>query len=109
VLVPQHGYLSALAGKAHLRAFDGGTRRDCSPARRRRGRLSDQFHQALATHEFGAVIVDKLDPWFGDELERDYRRREVAVKDPASFWPVTGRSQLGRSGSTCRASRIMTL
>jgi hypothetical protein len=91
VLVPQHGYLSALAGKrsfAHSMAVHdvmlAGRAADAA-------RLSEQFHQALATREFGAVIVDKLDPWFGDDLERDYRRREAAVKDPASFWPVTGR------------------
>jgi hypothetical protein len=91
VFLPQHGYLSALAGKrtfAHSMAVHdvmlAGRAADAA-------RLSEQFHQALVTREFGAVIVDKLDPWFGNDLEREYRRREVAVKDPALFWPVTGR------------------
>jgi hypothetical protein len=91
VLVPQHGYLSTLAGKrafAHSMAVHdvmlAGQAADAA-------RLSEQFHQALAARQFGAVILDKLEPWFGDDLEQAYRRREAAVKAPASFWTVTGR------------------
>ena len=91
VLLPQHGYLAALAGKpafAHSMAvYDVMRAGDPADA----ARLAAEFHQALAGHRFGAVIVDKLDPWFGDDLEREYRRGDRAVADPGALWPITGR------------------
>jgi hypothetical protein len=90
VLLPQHGYLSALAGKrsfAHSMAvYD--VMRAGSP--RDGARLVTQFHLAFANRQFGAVIVDRLDPWFREDLERGYRRRGAAIEDSEAFWPVTG-------------------
>lgn len=91
VLVPQHGYLSALAGKvsfAHSMAVSDVLRAG-SPADA--ARLTEQFHQAMASRRFGAVIADKIDPWFEEDLNREYRRGEAAVKDPGALWTVTGR------------------
>jgi hypothetical protein len=91
VLVPQHGYLSTLGGKrpfAHTMAvYD--VMRAGSPADA--ARLTEQFHQAFIGRQFGAVIVDKLDPWFAEDLERSYRRRGGAVGDAGALWTVTGR------------------
>jgi hypothetical protein len=90
ILLPQHGYLSALAGKrsfAHSMAvYD--VMRAGSP--RDGARLVSQFHQAFANRQFGAVIVDRLDPWFREDLERAYRRSGAAIEDTEAFWPVTG-------------------
>lgn len=90
VLLPQHGYLSALAGKrsfAHSMAvYDvlrAGSPKDGA-------RLVSQFHQAFANRQFGAVIVDRLDPWIREDLDRAYRRSGAAIGDPEAFWPVTG-------------------
>jgi hypothetical protein len=90
VLLPQHGYLAALAGKrsfAHSMAvYDvirAGSPRDGA-------RLVNQFHQAFANRQFGAVIIDRLDPWIREDLERAYRRSGDAVDDAEAFWPVTG-------------------
>ena len=54
-------------------------------------RLTAQFHQALDGRQFGAVVVDKLDPWLAEDLERDYRRSGAAVGNASAFWTVTGR------------------
>jgi 4-amino-4-deoxy-L-arabinose transferase-like glycosyltransferase len=90
VLLPQHGYLSALAGKrtfAHSMAvYDvmrAGDPRDGA-------RLASEFHQAIAGRAFGAVIADRLDPWMRDDLEREYRRTATAIPDADAFWPLTG-------------------
>jgi dolichyl-phosphate-mannose-protein mannosyltransferase len=90
VLLPQHGYLAALAGKrsfAHSMAvYDvlrAGSPNDAS-------RLVAQYQQAFAARRFGAVIVDRLDPWVTEPLERSYRRGGAAIADADAFWPVTG-------------------
>lgn len=90
VLLPQHGYLAALAGKrsfAHSMAvYDvlrAGSPKDAA-------RLVSRFHQAFANHQFGAVIVDRVDPWISEDLDRAYRRSGAAIGDGEAFWPVTG-------------------
>ena len=90
VLLPQHGYLAAVAGKrsfAHSMAvYDvlrAGSPNDAS-------RLVAQYEQAFSERRFGAVIVDRLDPWMGEPLERSYRRSGAAIADTDAFWPVTG-------------------
>jgi hypothetical protein len=55
------------------------------------GRLRLQFHQALVDHQFGAVVVDKLDPWLAEDLEREYRRTGPAAAAPDALWMLTGR------------------
>jgi hypothetical protein len=91
VLVPQHGYLSTLAGKrsfAHSMAVHDVLRAGRATDA---GRLALQFHEALIDHQFGAVIVDKLDPWLAEDLEREYRQSGPAVAAPDALWMVTGR------------------
>lgn len=90
VLLPQHGYLGALAGKrtfAHSMAvYD--VMRAGKPADA--ARLAAEFHQALSRREFGAVIADRLDPWIRIDLEAEYRRIGPAVAEADAFWPLTG-------------------
>jgi hypothetical protein len=91
VLVPQHGYLATLGGKrpfAHSMAVSD-VMRAGRPADA--ARLWAQFHEALTARRFGAVIVDKLDPWFAEPLEREYQRSGRAVGNPDALWTVTGR------------------
>jgi hypothetical protein len=91
VFVPQHGYLATLAGKrpfAHSMAvYD--VMRAGSPVDA--ARLTAQFHQALVGRQFGAVVVDKLDPWLAEDLEREYRRGGRAVGAEDALWMLTGR------------------
>jgi hypothetical protein len=54
-------------------------------------RLTAQFHQALIDRQFGAVIVDKVDPWLAEDLEREYRRGGRAAETPDALWMVAGR------------------
>ena len=56
-------------------------------------RLAAEFHQALAGHRFGAVIVDK----HRSVARRRFGARRTAGATgpspiPARFWPVTGRA-----------------
>jgi hypothetical protein len=91
VFVPQHGYLSTLGGKrpfAHSMAVSD-VMRAGQPADA--ARLTEQFHQALIARQFGAVIVDKLDPWLAEDLERAYRRGGRAADTPDALWMVAGR------------------
>jgi hypothetical protein len=55
-----------------------------------RDRLLNEFHRAFAERQFGAVIVDRIDPWISEDLAREYRRSEHLVSDAETFWPVTG-------------------
>jgi hypothetical protein len=91
VFLPQHGYLATLGGKrafAHTMAvYD--VMRAGSPADA--ARLTAQFHRALIGRQFGAVIVDKLDPWFAEDLEHGYRRNGGAIESAGALWTVTGR------------------
>lgn len=90
VFLPQHGYLPALAGKqtfAHSMAVYDITRAGNAADR---DRLLNEFHQAVVDRKFGAVIVDRVDPWFSEDLARAYRRSGHLVSDAEIFWPVTG-------------------
>lgn len=91
VFVPQHGYLSTLGGKrsfAHTMAvYD--VMRAGQPADA--ARLTSQFHTALVERQFGAVVVDRVDPWLAEDLEREYRRSRPAAAAPDALWMVTGR------------------
>jgi hypothetical protein len=90
VFLPQHGYLSALAGKrtfAHSMAvYDVMRAGDPKDA----ARLVAEFHQAIGAKAFGAIIADRLDPWVRDDIESAYQRSGPAIGDGEAFWPVTG-------------------
>ena len=90
IFLPQHGYLSALAGKrtfAHSMAvYDVMRAGDPEDG----ARLAAQFHQAIGAKAFGAIIADRLDPWIRDDIASAYQVRGPAIGDPDAFWPVTG-------------------
>jgi hypothetical protein len=89
-LLPQHGYLGAMAGKrtfAHSMAvYDVMRAGDPADA----ARLVGQFQHALANRQFGLVIVDRVDSWIRDDLDRGYRMAGPATADPEALWPLTG-------------------
>ena len=90
VLLPQHGYLGAFAGKrtfAHSMAVYDVIRAGRPEDARR---VVEQLQHALAERRFGAVIADRVDPWLRDDLARAYRQRGDAIADPDAFWPLTG-------------------
>jgi len=89
VLVPAHGYLAALAGKASsaqwmaiedvLRGDDGDLEQ----------RLEAEIREAILSRRYDAIVVDAHD-WFPDELESAYELREKLFDDRATFKPRTG-------------------
>jgi len=89
VLVPAHGYLPALAGKASsaqwmaiediLRGDDGDLEQ----------RLEGEIREAILSQRYDAIIVDAHD-WFPGELESAYELREKLFDDRATFRPRTG-------------------
>jgi hypothetical protein len=90
VLAPQDGYLGAFADKptfAHSMAiYDVMRAGDPDDA----ARLVREFHEALSAHRFSLIVVDRIDPWLRDDLQREYRRDGPAIADDRAFWPVTG-------------------
>ena len=97
VLIPEHGYLAAMAGKqstahggalAELYGEYGGAETPEGT------RLRQELLQALAEKRYGAVILDESDdgpPWFQPQLEQTYYRAGNLFDDPWVFWPVTAR------------------
>ena len=89
VLVPQHGLVSALAGKAasaHLGAIEAVLDTGGPPA----GQMLDDFRAALRARAFAAVLVDGGD--FGryfPELDQNYVVAEHLPLDGA-FYSVSG-------------------
>jgi 4-amino-4-deoxy-L-arabinose transferase-like glycosyltransferase len=89
VWLPQHGYFPLLAGKApHAQ---GWAITDINRAGRpqERQRLLAELHDALASHRFRLIILDRMDDWLEPDLER-YYRRQGPVFDGDGLWTVTG-------------------
>lgn len=93
VLVPFHGYLSAMAGKsgsAHwmsvveLIGGFGGRKTEAGE------RLAEEFRQAVRERRFAAIILDEYWGLCQDEIDRHYVRQGPAFQKAEVFWPVTG-------------------
>lgn len=88
VLVPYHGYLSAMAGKAtwaHEMAILDVLRGRPHPAREK---LSQDIRNALAERRFEAVIIDQ--PWWLPELQASYEYVGEVIEGDGVFLPRTG-------------------
>lgn len=89
VWLPQHGYFPLLAGKApHAQGWAiTDINRAGTPDERQR--LFAELHDALASHRFRLIILDRMDDWLEADLER-YYRRQGSVFDRDGLWTVTG-------------------
>lgn len=89
IFSPYHGFVGGAAGKAstaHAWAmFD--LLRVSSPDTA--AELARGVHGAFAQQRFGAILVDKVEPWFEADLDRYYVRREPALAGQA-LWTRTG-------------------
>jgi hypothetical protein len=89
VLVPSHGYLPALAGKARsaqwmaiqdiLRGSDAELKE----------KLDREIREAILSQRFDSIIVDAGD-WFPEELESAYELSEELFDDQVTFRTRTG-------------------
>jgi hypothetical protein len=89
VLVPAHGYMPALAGKAsssQWMAIKDIRRGNAGPLAKR---LDREIRAAVLSQRYAAIIVDARD-WFPEELESAYQLREELFDDLATFRPRTG-------------------
>jgi 4-amino-4-deoxy-L-arabinose transferase-like glycosyltransferase len=90
ILVPYHGYLPAMAGKAThaleiaiediLRAHDGPVKT----------KLVQEIEQAIRSQRFSAIIVDDPAWLFHDDIDKYYVLYGRVFDDDTAFWPVTG-------------------
>jgi hypothetical protein len=90
ILMPFHGYLPSLAGSApaaHRMAVSDvlGCDPDGAGAALRR-----EYEHAIAAGRFAAIVLDRDDWFFMDEVRAYYPRRVPAFRDSTVFWPRTG-------------------
>jgi hypothetical protein len=92
VLVPYHGYLALMAGKAPsahqvmlwLIRGNFGRRDEAAWAR-----LQSQIDEAIQTRRFNRILLDKSDPIWRD-VPTYYAESPVQYPDAGTFYPVTG-------------------
>ena len=51
--------------------------------------LTRDIHTALEGRRFAAIVVDKMQPWFEDDLTRYYKNTR-SVSDDDALWTRTG-------------------
>ncbi len=91
ILLPYHGFLPTLAGKATsaqaMAVFDIVRVGD-----QQGGKLIEKFRQAVRTGRFEMIIVDHLPGLvvFEEALKTNYHKTDNLINDPSVFWPVTG-------------------
>lgn len=88
VLIPHHGYLAALAGKATfvqampveamIELGDPGVF----------AAFQDSLATAIRGGRFAAIVLDA--PWHIEDIERRYELRGPVFAEEEVFWPVTG-------------------
>jgi 4-amino-4-deoxy-L-arabinose transferase-like glycosyltransferase len=89
VYLASHGFFPVLAGKsatAQSWAF-GDIMRAGGTGNRRQ--LAAELHDALATHRFALIILDRMDPWLEPDLDRYYHRAGPVFKTDG-LWTATG-------------------
>jgi signal transduction histidine kinase len=89
VYVAQHAYFPLLAGKqSHAQSWAvTDIMRAGSPDDR--DRLSQELHDAMATHRFKLIVLDRLDTWLEQDLGRYYHRIGDAFERDG-LWTLTG-------------------
>ena len=80
VFMPHHGFVAGAAGKpmtVHawplfdlLRAADPETR----------ARITTELHNALSGHQFSLIVLDKMEPWLEDDLNRSLRPKRRPIE-----------------------------
>lgn len=93
VFVPNHGFLSSLAGKkayAQSMAVSDVLRGDDNAIK---AVLMSEVRQAIQRRQFSAIVLDGhlLDYFhFVDDIEQSYQLQGPVFPDNTVFWPVTG-------------------
>lgn len=90
VLLPFHGYLPSLSGSptaAHRMAVSDVL--GCDPNGAGAG-LRREYQQLIREKRFAAIVLDRDDWFFMDEVREHYPQRVPAFHDSTVFWPRTG-------------------
>lgn len=89
IFIPDHGYLSAMAGKktyAHAMAIDDvlkskGIVRD---------KLESEIRASIREKKFSAIILDSFEPFWKKEIENYYDMKKEIFKAGQDYLPVNG-------------------
>ena len=88
VLLPFHGYIPVLAGKASAAHEQAVSDTIAMADPKATASLVSELKRGLQARRFSAIITDR--GWFQQDLQRYYEKQRTVFADDDVFWPVTG-------------------